>query len=869
MKRAPRDNRSAICTSRITLALAVAGLLPLLLYGSAPSWWSERGVLVEEAIADDYAPVNQGQLKNIAKAAAAEMDAKVSGGAGSELHSLIESWSSPNSTTNDFAPVNLGQLKTVAKPFYDRLIAAGFAVQYPWLSASGQPDDFAVANIGQVKNLFSFELTSIDDSDSDGLLDAWEREHFGTIGVEPTADADGDGFTNLQEFQSGTDPKDYFNGVAPALEIISGNNQTGDPGAFLAQPLAVRVRRASGEPLNNAPVTFSASSGAFAVAADGAAPENPALTVRTGSDGQALVYFRSSLIDNVSSTINAAADSPNATGVIEFVAWTNPSLPMPVTDVQALTLPDGSTEISWVAGSTNEDYFVIKRQKVDGTWEEIGYADAGSLSFTFPPPRNAVDMPDTRNYIVEPTNGAGSAPSTETNPARVRYAVIDLGSDLRPTRVTNSGYVLLSDGSSTQRWYGGQLETLEGEYAWGLDINETGTTVGYVESNFEAPADYSPPWLKSSAAVAWPATGTAPTILSSPDFAYSINGRSGQVASGYAFAIDNDGHIYGGALGNYAQRDEYTDANGDSHPTTWGFYHTGWDFTSGNALGELSLSLVNDSYEVTGHDRVVDWARNGITIGRVGANFGDQNWDYGSQFTFYSMNGAYRNTVNGQVVDFRPLRLNSSGTVLAMHMVGHPYARLLYNTADRSRKDLEITPPLTVWGPNLWAAAINHRRIPMLDPTTGKPLLDGNGQPRTKESPQVVGEDETLWDNAATIWEENPRTGRYEMEYLQRLISPDSGWELQNAYDINDNGFITADGWFQPRDEMEIPWASANGGRVSCCQLSYAMSKRWPTKAMMWSFNPCRGRMTRSRTTIIFSGSYPMTVLLTLSRTQQ
>src|SRR5688572_25824326 len=115
MKFAPRDNHSAVSARRIIFALVLVAPVPMLLYGSAPSWWSQRGVLVQEATADDYAPANQGQLKNIAKAAIAEMDAKLNGGAGSELHNLISSWSPAGAPANDFAPVNLGQLKNVAK----------------------------------------------------------------------------------------------------------------------------------------------------------------------------------------------------------------------------------------------------------------------------------------------------------------------------------------------------------------------------------------------------------------------------------------------------------------------------------------------------------------------------------------------------------------------------------------------------------------------------------------------------------------------------------------------------------------------------------------------------------------------------------
>src|SRR4051812_29335915 len=118
MKRPPPKKRNAVSASRLVLALAIVALVPLVLYGSAPSWWTLRGILVENATPDDYAPITQGQLKNIATAAVAEMDVRLSGGAGDELHSLVSSWSVPAPQTNDFGSVNLGQAKNVAKPFY-------------------------------------------------------------------------------------------------------------------------------------------------------------------------------------------------------------------------------------------------------------------------------------------------------------------------------------------------------------------------------------------------------------------------------------------------------------------------------------------------------------------------------------------------------------------------------------------------------------------------------------------------------------------------------------------------------------------------------------------------------------------------------
>ncbi|MBW2059722.1 MAG: fibronectin type III domain-containing protein [Deltaproteobacteria bacterium] len=46
------------------------------------------------------------------------------------------------------------------------------------------------------------------DSDTDGLPDDWEWSYFGSLDYGPGGDGDGDGATNLVEYQSGTDPTD-------------------------------------------------------------------------------------------------------------------------------------------------------------------------------------------------------------------------------------------------------------------------------------------------------------------------------------------------------------------------------------------------------------------------------------------------------------------------------------------------------------------------------------------------------------------------------------------------------------------------------------------------------------------------------------
>jgi hypothetical protein len=158
MNRSSLKARSGALSLRAASLILAVAVVPLISFAAAPAWWFQRGALNPNVAPDDYAIANQGQLKNIAKAAVAEMDALLPGGAGNDLHNLVNSWATPGPATDDFAPFNLGQLKNVAKPFYDRLIAAGLAGGYPWSGSSNVADDFAIANIGQVKNLFSFDL---------------------------------------------------------------------------------------------------------------------------------------------------------------------------------------------------------------------------------------------------------------------------------------------------------------------------------------------------------------------------------------------------------------------------------------------------------------------------------------------------------------------------------------------------------------------------------------------------------------------------------------------------------------------------------------------------------------------------------------
>ena len=58
-------------------------------------------------------------------------------------------------------------------------------------------------------------------SNGSGLPDWWQMLFFGRLGVDPTADPDGDGLTNLQEYLAGSNPLDSANTVLiTRLEVV-------------------------------------------------------------------------------------------------------------------------------------------------------------------------------------------------------------------------------------------------------------------------------------------------------------------------------------------------------------------------------------------------------------------------------------------------------------------------------------------------------------------------------------------------------------------------------------------------------------------------------------------------------------------------
>jgi len=281
----------------ILLGAALFGVFPVLIFGgdAGPLWWTNRNILNSRA-ENDYAAVNQGQVKNLAINAIAELNANLPGGAGDELNQQAVTLSTTTALTNDYMAVNIGQLKTIAMPLFNRLLRAGYqghpleSGTYPWVGKEVSANDYAMANIGQLKNLFSFDITAKTHTDNP-LPDWWLQHYFGGVDISPTANAQNiPGLSNYESYQLGLNPNDYYNGVEPTLEIVSGNGQVGILGQILS-PLVVRVTDGHQKILASAPVEFSVSGSSATLMLSATAGSSVTSQVtRTGTDGLVQVY---------------------------------------------------------------------------------------------------------------------------------------------------------------------------------------------------------------------------------------------------------------------------------------------------------------------------------------------------------------------------------------------------------------------------------------------------------------------------------------------------------------------------------------------------------------------------------------------------
>lgn len=133
-------DRRAVHGLAVPLCLAFALLALARSHAQAPDWWQEHGVLDPAATADDYAAVNQGQLKHVATQALAELDTRLPGGAGSTLSAFIGAWRTEGLRGEYFANRTLSGLPVLVRHE---------AVDFDW--GVGSPDALVPVNLFSVR----------------------------------------------------------------------------------------------------------------------------------------------------------------------------------------------------------------------------------------------------------------------------------------------------------------------------------------------------------------------------------------------------------------------------------------------------------------------------------------------------------------------------------------------------------------------------------------------------------------------------------------------------------------------------------------------------------------------------------------------
>ncbi len=114
--------------------------------------------------------------------------------------------------------------------------------QWAWLGQGYACNTYTITNLPGVTALFALGGPRDDDSDglpnafealvsktdpqnpdtyATGSLDWWQFVHFGSNIFDPYGDPDGDGWSNLQEFQNGTDPEHFNTPPAPSGLIVN------------------------------------------------------------------------------------------------------------------------------------------------------------------------------------------------------------------------------------------------------------------------------------------------------------------------------------------------------------------------------------------------------------------------------------------------------------------------------------------------------------------------------------------------------------------------------------------------------------------------------------------------------------------------
>jgi hypothetical protein len=328
---------------------------------------------------------------------------------------------------------------------------------------------------------------------------------------------------------------------------------------------------------------------------------------------------------------------------------------------------------------------------------------------------------------------AGTSPTDPNSGVPPLYAVIDLGSNMSPMSLGNTGYVLLKDNSSSQlyRWHNGVTDALlfnNINYNGTLRIDDQGTVPAVISGY---------PSQGAALLVAYACAGSA--ITATPLPFQGLGPNDGPSSMWNISAVDYNGTIYGNTYWG-VRWNPSNGPSGETYPTA-----------------ETSISsLAFNSYgQQTNPTKSVFGAKNNHVIGGV------TTWD-----GFFSYN-----FVDGNQVDFQPVDISTAGIVVGYTAPPPNYSKSYFVYTDATHRE-------TISGAQ-GLYSINHATVNQFNvfSNTVSPV----------ECPQILG-----WDSAGNefLAQKNPDTGLYTSPPLSKLVPSQAGWSNVNGTAINDSSEI-------------------------------------------------------------------------------
>jgi len=410
---------------------------------------------------------------------------------------------------------------------------------------------------------------------------------------------------------------------------------------------------------------------------------------------------------------------------------TAPTAPSGLTGVSV----SGEVDLSWTNNATNASANLIQQQNSDNSWTTVATLDPSQNFY-----ENAgLSFGSNNTFRVVAVNTLGQNATTSVsvhNKYPLRYFIIDLGANLVPKKITNSGYVLLKPPGSTvtsnqpspYRWANGVAAALQTQSpstaAVANDIAEDGTVVGTQTAyppGYISGTQYQNIWTGIWSFTIWGGTSNIPTSVSFAPVVNSVPPLDGDsIWGGDLVSSSSSGSIiYSTEFVPSSSFGKYVELNNGSQMSIP---------TSTSLINGVSSSLIagNNSGDVIINDSSVHYY------------FDTQQLPSGFLPNAISNAGLVAGTLNGTV---------TTGWWDGTAVHGTPSG---FSTVTGQ--------PTSI---NAATAIVNGTTVPAAQ------MLVSNG-----------------------VWEMNPATGQFESWKAGSDLIASSNYSLQNLNYINDNGLI-------------------------------------------------------------------------------